>query len=724
MFQSLKLRTKLLAGFGIVLALLLVVVGIFQLSMSTSVSGFTGLMHEEVSIQLHAQTAEAFMLQCRRNEKDFLMRKDLKYKGRLADNLAKVVDNADAIVPLAQAIDNAELAGLAKSIKGAAADYQTSFNDLIAAWEKRGLDHKSGLQGTFRTIVKDAEAVFKEHEIQDLYLDFLLMRRWEKDFHRTGAAKYRKRMTATQQDFAKALESKPDTPPLQLIGTEFGRYQSAFNHFASSGAGYEAVRDAAGTMEKAIKAIYVPDVKGLLLMIRRGEKDYLLRGSESYVKKTHAALEKLYAAFESSEADEEHIVDAARIVKEYKTAFDALVAEDEHIKETIAKMREAVHGIEPVVDKIAVDANALALAKAESVESNATAMGMTAMLVGLVAIVAGVLIALMIMRSILKQLGTDPIDLVDVTQQIAAGRLGVEFSGTYEMNSVYGAMQAMAEKLSEVLNTVTAAASNVASGSEELSATAETVSQGANQQAAGIEEVSSSVEEMVSSIAQNSENAVETEKISQQASRDAEEGGEAVTETVAAMRDIAEKISIIEEIARQTNLLALNAAIEAARAGEQGKGFAVVAAEVRKLAERSGAAAAEISELSTNSVAVAEKAGTMLDKMVPDIQKTSELIQEISAASREQSEGVGQINSGIQNLDVTVQQNASSSEELASTAEELSGQAQQLQSSISYFDISGCETAMASGPVRSLPPEVAEPQPEGNGEACDEFERF
>ena len=241
-------------------------------------------------------------------------------------------------------------------------------------------------------------------------------------------------------------------------------------------------------------------------------------------------------------------------------------------------------------------------------------------------------------------------------------------------------LNSMIRRLSEV-------SENVASGSEELSASAEGMSQGTSQQAASAEQVSASMEEMSSIINQNTDNALTTERIALKSAEDAQKGGKAVSDTVTAMRRITEKISIIEGIASQTDLLALNAAIEAARAGEHGRGFAVVASEVRKLAERSLKAAGQINEISISSVGIAEKAGEMLARIVPDIQKTADLVQEISAASKEQNSGAEQVNRAVQQLDLVIQKSVTGSEDMASTSEELAQQAAYLRSTIEFFKL-------------------------------------
>jgi methyl-accepting chemotaxis protein len=279
--------------------------------------------------------------------------------------------------------------------------------------------------------------------------------------------------------------------------------------------------------------------------------------------------------------------------------------------------------------------------------------------------------------------------LLNVANGMADGDFGQEIriGQRDELGDFAVAFQTMIARLTGVVQQVQAAATNVSTGSQQLNTSAAGFSQGTNQQAAAIEEVSSAMEEMAANIRQNTDNAVQTEQIALQAARDAEASGHIVDDTVTAMQKIAQKISIIEEIAAQTRLLSLNATIEAARAHEHGKGFGVVAAEVRRLADQSREAAEDISLLTTQSVAVAEQAGAMLAKLVPDIHNTAELVQEINAAGREQNAGAEQINTSVQQLDQVLQSNASASEELAATAEALARQAEQLRQAIAFFTI-------------------------------------
>ena len=313
-----------------------------------------------------------------------------------------------------------------------------------------------------------------------------------------------------------------------------------------------------------------------------------------------------------------------------------------------------------------------------------------------------------------KKLLLKPITrLTEVSDQLAGGDLSIELDvgRNDEIGRLMATMQNMVEKLKTVVMDVKDAAEKVASGSAQLSGGAAQLSQGTTEQAASAEEASSSIEEMNATIRQNADNAMQTENIAIKAANDAREGGRAVTMTAGAMKEIAGKISIIEEIARQTNLLALNAAIEAARAGEHGRGFAVVAAEVRKLAERSQNAAIEIRDVSASSIEIAEQAGGILDRMIPDIQKTAELVQEITASSKEQSGGADQINGAIQQLNRVVQQNAGAAEEIASTAEELASQADQLQSTISFFKVDGLTRPVAGTQRRAHHAQIAHVAP-------------
>ncbi|MBN4079271.1 hypothetical protein JYT26_01385 [Beggiatoa alba] len=402
---------------------------------------------------------------------------------------------------------------------------------------------------------------------------------------------------------------------------------------------------------------------------------------------------------EKDKKEFEHILELLKGIEEKHNAYDEqafkvfakITQGDLHAVHAMAEKIEVVEEeldkeLESLLDEIAEFTKQAA---EKALEDERTAV-LFLLIMSAVALVLGVLIAYWITRSIMGQLGADPAEVRVLAEAIANGDLTMDLSGVDEKKrvGVYAAMINMQQKLIKVVQQIQGNSEQISSASIQVSATASSLSEATSEQAASVEETSASVEEMGASISQNSENAQTTDKIASESAVAATEGGEAVAGTVLAMTQIAEKISIIEDIAYQTNMLALNAAIEAARAGEHGKGFAVVAAEVRKLAERSQIAASEISTLTGDSVKVAEKAGNLLEKMVPDITRTAELVQEISAASEEQSSGVGQITSAMQQLDKVTQQNAAGSEELAATAEEMQAQSENLQQVVSFFRLS------------------------------------
>ena len=448
------------------------------------------------------------------------------------------------------------------------------------------------------------------------------------------------------------------------------------------------------------------DARAHTLGLRRFEKDLFLNIGDASADATYVAeWSAEYDALRGNLAELEKLADdeaERRTIETAKKELGAYAAGFQKVEQMVKDGRaktpqEGNKEIEAYKDQIRAltqataemaDRHAKQMAKDTVVIQDVTSRARMLLVFFLVAaVIASVFVSVVITRSV-----TEPLrKIVDVVEHVAGGdlRVAAEVDRRDEIGKLQQAAKEMTGKLGQVIGEVRSGADALNAAAGQVSATSQSLSQGTGEQAASLEETTSSLEEMSASITQNAENSRQTEQMATKGARDAEESGKAVKDTVEAMRNIAERISIIEEIAYQTNLLALNAAIEAARAGEHGKGFAVVATEVRKLAERAQKAAGEIGGLAGSSVKVAEKSGQLLGELVPAIKKTADLVQEVAAASQEQSTGVSQINRAMSQVDQVTQRNASAAEELSSTSEEMASQAESLMQLVGFFQVNG-----------------------------------
>jgi methyl-accepting chemotaxis protein len=412
------------------------------------------------------------------------------------------------------------------------------------------------------------------------------------------------------------------------------------------------------------------------LTLRKHEKDFELRKDNEYVVAYNKIGQQLLATATN---------DYKQVLSQYLNGFNDLVQINQEIglseNEGLTNvLRTQIKQVEPLIDNLeAVLSNELAVSN-----RNLDIMFWVSILISFISVF---IISKGLLDYIMAQLGGEPAEVYAITHEISSGNLMVEFDTQRKKQGIYGAVQDMTERLKSVITSVLYATENIASAGQQISSTTQQMSEGTNEQASSVEEISSSIEEMTSTVEQNANSALQAGKMAEQASKNISNNNIAIKDSTKSMVAIADKISVIGDIAYQTNILALNAAVEAARAGEHGKGFAVVAAEVRKLADQSKMAADEINALSKDGVATVSNAGKQFEKIVPEIDNTTNLVQEIAAASNQQSGGIGQISSSIEILNQVIQQNAASSEEIATSTEELANQAEQLKEIMQYFNV-------------------------------------
>ncbi|MBF0162597.1 MAG: methyl-accepting chemotaxis protein [Magnetococcales bacterium] len=691
-YRNMKIGNKISLGFGLVGVLLLAVVSFYHLTLIRSLDTF----HDEVLGRHEAEKSSAMqidnlLLEARRGEKDFLLRKDPKYIDEVRRRIDDVNQIATGMLKASQVSQDAESTRLDSEILKNSADYLAAFLDLAQRETEKGLDAKSGLQGQFRESAHEMEKWIKNFDTEENYLILLQMRRHEKDFQLRKDPKYLTQLEKEVNRFDLAADASSMVDGLKKdLKAKSAAYLAKVKEFAAlppekAGAEYDAFRKLAHEIEAELKRHYVPGLSLFYLEIRKDEKDYLLRGDEKYVAGVVGKLGKMQQIIVASELPEGEKKGLTRAMGQYGQAFNALVAQEKEIAKVTEKMRTAAHAIGSVSKQLLKEATEDMARTSEATNAAARRDARVALGVSGAVLLIGVFLAWIIGRFIATPIHA----LQKMTEAFGRGDLTVttEIRQTDEVGVMAATLAETIQTLLQIISQVKSAATEVAHGSRQLSDTAQNLSQGVSQQAVSVETTSSALSAISDSCQLSTDSSDTTQTIALRAAGDASRGGEAVLKAVAAMKEIASKIGIIEEIARQTNLLALNAAIEAARAGEHGKGFAVVAAEVRKLAERSQTAAGEISQLSTSSVRISEDAGAIIDQLVPDIQETANRIRGITECSRQQRSGVSDIGQSMNQLERVVQQTAGSSEELAATAEELHVQADIVVQAVSFFQV-------------------------------------
>ncbi|GAB6095577.1 hypothetical protein JCM14469_18290 [Desulfatiferula olefinivorans] len=748
-FKNVKIVVKLVGGFGIVLLLIVGVIGMYHQTVRFTTNSFKDLMDINVSLADEASAVNTLMKQCRINENNFITTLDRTYLDRIDRDIASLMDRSDHISDMAGRAENDGMGALAEKIKGLVGTYAGTFKQLVSAYEKRGLDKDSGLRGVFAKAAENFVSNMTYVDVEDLYVHMLKIVQMQNEMIITKKPEFEKKLEKAVADYDTVIERSDANEDVtkDIVREVITDYRSTLAAMVAA-ADWEAKMRHVGKLRQIIADVneilsitYFPNSKAYILNVRGSEKDYLLFGGETYVKRVHATIDQLVDAIRHSTMSEDYSRNSFEAIDRYKKAFDDLKDEDARIAGLYADMRNAVEDIEGRVEALYTEARNASEARTKTVNAMAGDRSALALVIGLVSIALGLALAYVITRQItipivravrfskklskgdfrsrLKIDQKDEIGILAGALNETVTHLGGMFRNIADEVNVLSSssekLKAIAVQMAKGSEDTASRSNTVAGAAEEMSANLESVAAAIEQTTVNLSSVAAATEENTATIGEIAKNSDRAKTISNEAVAQAKQASGDMELLEKAARDIGIVTETITKISEQTNLLALNATIEAARAGEAGRGFAVVANEIKELARQTADATKEIKaritgiqQTTENTITGIEKITAIVDQVNTIISTIAMTIGDQSAAAHEIGANIAQTSLGIQEVNANLAQcstvaneithdiagvnheageMSNSSSHVSHSAEELAGMAEKLKKMIEKFEV-------------------------------------